>query len=101
MLAIPAVREALQRTLNGVELDPGLLAFVQSQQKVDQKDCLICLAYGLAKMKAPEHWCPTRENAELCGCGRKATRQGELPGMRRSVCDEFPGCLPRTKATRT
>ncbi len=100
-LMIPAVREALQKTLNGVERDPTLLKFVQSFTTVDQKDCLICLAYDVAKMKPPEHWCPTRENAELCGCGKKATRDGHLPGMQRRVCEEFPGCLPKTKASRT
>ena len=99
VLMIPAVRQALTRTLSGVERDPVLLQFVQGFQKVDQKDCLICLAYGIGKMKPPEHWCPTRENADLCGCGKKATRNGELPGMRRRVCDEFPGCLPTTSST--
>lgn len=93
-LMIPAVREALSTTLSGLERDPALLTFVSSFQKVDQKDCLICLAYGIAKMPAPEHWCPTRENTDLCGCGKPATRDGHLPGMARRVCDEFPGCLP-------
>lgn len=97
---IPAVQNALRETLSGVERDPTLLKFVQRFQKVDQRDCLLCLAYGIAKMKAPEHWCPTRENADLCGCGKKAVRNGELPGMRRRVCEEFPGCIPKTKATR-
>jgi hypothetical protein len=93
-LMIPAVREALTTTLNGLERDPVLLKFVGSMQKVDQKDCLICLAYGIGNMTPPEHWCPTRENAELCGCGKKATRQGVAPGVDRKVCDEFPGCIP-------
>jgi len=95
---IPAVRDALTTTLSGVERDPVLLKFVTSFQKVDQKDCLVCLAYGIAKMRPPEHWCPTRENADLCGCGKKATRDGAYDGMsasvRRRVCEEFPGCLP-------
>lgn len=99
-LMIPAVQEALKKTLSGLERDPTLLKFVQSFQKVDQKDCLLCLAYGIASMTPPEHWCPTRENADLCGCGKKAVRQGELPNMRRRVCEEFPGCIPKTKATR-
>lgn len=93
-LMIPAVRDALTSTLSGLERDPVLLKYVGSFQKVDQQDCLICLAYGLGKMQPPEHWCPTRENTELCGCGKKATRDGELPGMRRRVCSDFPGCLP-------
>ena len=93
-MLLPPVREALEKTLSGLERDPELLKFVTSFQKVDQQDCLVCVAYGIVKMKAPEHWCPTRENADLCGCGRKATRSGELPGMRRRVCDEFPGCIP-------
>lgn len=100
-LMVPAVREALAKTLNGLERDPALMKLVTSFQKVDQKDCLVCLAYGIAKMKPPEHWCPTRENADLCGCGKKAVRDGELPGMRRRVCEEFPGCIPKSKTTRT
>lgn len=99
-LMIPAVRQALETTLSGVERDPVLLKFVTSFQKVDQKDCLVCLAYGIGKMKPPEHWCPTRENQELCGCGKNATRQGELPGMARKVCEDFPGCLPVNKARK-
>lgn len=99
-LTLPAVREALGTTLNGLERDPKLLKLVEGFQKVDQKDCLICLSYGLLKMKPPQHWCPSRENADLCGCGKKAVRDGELPGMRRRVCEAFPGCIPVSKSSR-
>lgn len=99
-LQLPAVKEALGTTLHGLERDPKLLKFVESFQKVDQQDCIICIGYRLARMTPPHHWCPTRENAELCGCGKRAVRDGELPGMRRRVCEEFPGCIPKSKSTK-
>ena len=103
---IPAVKQALGETLSGVDRHPEMLRFVESFQRVDQKDCLICLAYDLGRQKGvlsgktPEHWCPTRENRQLCGCGKPGTRQGHFPGMPdRQVCEEFPGCLPTTRAS--
>jgi hypothetical protein len=100
-MMVPAVREALGKTLNGLERDPATLKLVQSFQSVDQKDCLICLAYGLGKLKPPEHWCPTRENQDLCGCGKPAMKDTPQFTSPRRVCAEFPGCLPKSKSTST
>lgn len=102
---LPQVRQAFGTTLNGLERTPELLKLVEGFQSVDQKDCLICLAYKFGRQRGvagptPEHWCPTRENADLCGCGKKAVRDGELPGMRRRVCEIFPGCIPKQKVNR-
>lgn len=104
---LPPVKEALATTLNGLERQPELLRFVEQFQTVDQKDCLICLAYrygakkGVTAGAPPEHWCPEKQGAgskATCGCGRPAVRKGTLPGVdSMPVCELYPGCLPAQK----
>lgn len=105
---LPAVKQALGETLSGLDRSPELVKFIEGFQRVDQKDCLICLGYQLGRDKGvttaatPEHWCPTRENASLCGCGKPGVRHGMITGrFERKVCVDFPGCIPKSKSTRT
>ena len=106
---LPPVKKALAETLSGFERDPGLVSFVGQFQTVSQKDCLICLAHRYVHRgtpsggsKPPEHWCPTRENVELCGCGKPGVRQGQFKGITdRKVCEEFPGCIPSQSKQRS
>lgn len=102
---LPPVKEFLKTTVNGLERQPELVRFVEQFQTVDQKDCLICLAHGIAHQKRltledepPEHWCPRR--ADRCGCGKPAARTAEYKGREKMrVCQDFPGCIPKTGAS--
>lgn len=104
-LNLSPLKNVLKTTINGIERDPALLAWVEQFQKVDQKDCLICIAHRWAvekrialKDSPPEHWCPTRKGARVCGCGKPATRKAQYAGIQdRDVCEEFPGCVPGQK----